>query len=230
MVGKMSTNFEIVRQPNQDLELCHVSERPIVPSRTSGRGLDLQKLTREETIKLIRRVFFLGATTPRVVVFSGIEHGSGCSWVCARTAQVLAAHVDGPVCLVEANLRNPSLHRYFESVVPGDPSNLWLLSHAVTHADWQAPPGLDRLQSRVSDLRANFAHILIDAPPIDAYADAVLLGGIGDGLVMVLEANNTPREAAMRAKEIVDAAGIRLLGAVLNKRTFPIPERLYRKL
>ena len=75
-----------------------------------------------------------------------------------------------------------------------------------------------------------FAHILIDAPPINAYADAVLLGGIGDGLVMVLEANNTPREAAMRAKEIVDAAGIRLLGAVLNKRTFPIPERLYRKL
>src|SRR2546425_66377 len=130
MVGKMSANFEIVRQPNQDLELCHVSERPIVPSRTSGRGLDLQKLTREETIKLIRRVFFLGATTPQVVVFSGIEHGSGCSWVCARTAQVLAAHVDGPVCLVEANLRNPSLHRYFESVVPGDPSNLWLLSHA----------------------------------------------------------------------------------------------------
>ncbi|HYR90315.1 MAG TPA: CpsD/CapB family tyrosine-protein kinase [Terriglobia bacterium] len=227
----MSTNFEIVRrQANQDLELFHVAERAVVPSRANGRGIDLHKLTHEETIKLVRRVFFSGATTPQVVVFSGIEHGSGCSWVCARTAQVLAAHVESPVCLVEANLRFPSLHRYFETVVPGDASNLWLLSHGAKQADRQATAGLDRLQSQVSDLRANFAHILIDAPPINAYADAVLLAGIADGLVMIVEANNTPREAAMRAKEVVDAAGIRLLGAVLNKRTFPIPERLYRKL
>ena len=72
--------------------------------------------------------------------------------------------------------------------------------------------------------------ILIDAPPINTYVDAALLGRMADGLVMIVQANHTRREAAQRAKEILDAAGVRVLGAVLNKRTFPIPEFLYRRL
>jgi len=82
----------------------------------------------------------------------------------------------------------------------------------------------------LSELRKNFTYVLIDAPPINAYADATLLGRMADGMVMILEANTTRREAARRAKDSLDAAGIRLLGAVLNKRTFPIPERLYSRL
>jgi Mrp family chromosome partitioning ATPase len=48
--------------------------------------------------------------------------------------------------------------------------------------------------------------------------------------VLVLEANNTRREAAMRVTEQLNMAQIKVLGAVLNKRTFPIPEPLYRRL
>jgi Mrp family chromosome partitioning ATPase len=75
-----------------------------------------------------------------------------------------------------------------------------------------------------------FSHILIDAPPINAYADAALLGRLADGLVMVVEANKTRREAARRAKDILGVAGVRLLGVVLNKRRFPIPAAVYRRL
>jgi len=49
-------------------------------------------------------------------------------------------------------------------------------------------------------------------------------------VVLVLEANATRRVAALSAKEALEAAGVRLLGTVLNDRTFPIPEKLYRKL
>jgi len=45
-----------------------------------------------------------------------------------------------------------------------------------------------------------------------------------------LEANSTRREAAVKVSENLRAAQIRVLGAVLNKRTFPIPESLYSKL
>jgi Mrp family chromosome partitioning ATPase len=61
------------------------------------------------------------------------------------------------------------------------------------------------------------------------YADAMALGKLADGLVLVLEANSTRREAAMRVTESLSQAQIRVLGAVLNKRTFPIPESLYRR-
>src|SRR5207249_3789656 len=170
----------------------------------------------------------------------------GCTWLCARAAHMLADHVDGLVCLVDANLRTPALHRYFEiqtssrivneeflsapvrqSVRHAGGPNLWLLSCNGERADSQT---FERLRSRVPELRKEFSYILIDAPPINSHADATLLGGVTDGLVMILEANDTRRDAAVRAKETLQAGGIPLLGAVLNKRTFPIPEKLYRKL
>ena len=36
--------------------------------------------------------------------------------------------------------------------------------------------------------------------------------------------------AALKAKETLDAANVRLLGTVLHNLTFPIPEQLYPKL
>ena len=238
-------NFGIVRQANNDAKLFNEFASGL-PARTNGPTLDLNEQTREETIRLVRQVFFSGHSRPQVVVFAGVEHGSGCTWICARAADMLAAHLDGLVCLVDADLRSPSLHRHFEietssSIVneeflsapvrqpvprPGGP-NLWLLSCETQRADSQ---GFERLRSRVTELRKEFDYILIDAPPINSHADATLLGGVADGLVMILEANDTRREAAVRAKETLHAAGVPLLGAVLNRRTFPIPEKLYRKL
>jgi len=57
-----------------------------------------------------------------------------------------------------------------------------------------------------------------------------LLGQLADGMILVLEAHNTRRVAARRTKEILEASNVRLLGTVLNGRTFPVPERIYRKL
>jgi Mrp family chromosome partitioning ATPase len=56
------------------------------------------------------------------------------------------------------------------------------------------------------------------------------LGRFADGIVLVLQSNATRREAALKAKESFEVASVRLLGAVLNKRTFPIPQNLYQRL
>jgi Mrp family chromosome partitioning ATPase len=46
----------------------------------------------------------------------------------------------------------------------------------------------------------------------------------------VLKANSTRRDATREIKQQLQAANVRMLGAVLNQRTFPIPERIYNKL
>lgn len=51
-----------------------------------------------------------------------------------------------------------------------------------------------------------------------------------DGAVLVITANQTRREAALRAKEILHGWNVQLLGAVLDNRTFPVPESIYRRL
>jgi Mrp family chromosome partitioning ATPase len=51
-----------------------------------------------------------------------------------------------------------------------------------------------------------------------------------DGAVLVITANQTRREAAVRAKEILLSWNAQLLGAVLDNRAFPVPESIYRRL
>ena len=53
---------------------------------------------------------------------------------------------------------------------------------------------------------------------------------MADGIILVVGSNLTRRESARIAKESFEAAGIPIIGAVLNKRTYPIPEALYRIL
>jgi Mrp family chromosome partitioning ATPase len=60
--------------------------------------------------------------------------------------------------------------------------------------------------------------------------DAQLLGLVAEVAILLIKADSTRRLTACKAKESLDAAGVRLLGTMLNNRSFPIPDRLYRKL
>jgi len=243
-------HIEIVPRPERENDYFPIADDKVVVSERKRRRFDAREHTREETVKLVQRLFVpAGPDTPRVVIFSAVEQGSGSSWVCARAAEVLADHLDGLVCMVDANCRSLALHRRFEVendakiadeewmfapvrrlVQPRNGANLWLLSYRPAAGEWQTSASLERLQLRLSELRKDFSYVLIDAPPLNTYADAVLLGKMADGLVMVLEAHSTRREAAKRAKDFLDAANVRVLGAVLNKRTFPVPEWMYRRI
>jgi len=57
-----------------------------------------------------------------------------------------------------------------------------------------------------------------------------VLGQHSEGMVLVLEADATRREAASVAVSNLRTAGVPILAAVLNKRTFPIPEGIYSRL
>jgi Mrp family chromosome partitioning ATPase len=48
--------------------------------------------------------------------------------------------------------------------------------------------------------------------------------------VLVLKANSSRRESARGAVHDLRAAKVKVLGAVLNQRTFPIPQSIYDKL
>jgi capsular exopolysaccharide synthesis family protein len=217
----------------------------------SGTQFNLaDKLAREETMKLVQNVFLLrGEESPRVVIFAGIDAGNGCSSICAHVADILASQKLGSVCMVDANLRTPALPeiygvsnhygltdalskkgpiRDFAKVVRSD--NLWLLSCgslAQETADSPAMLNSETMKTRIAELRKEFDYVLIDSAPLSTYSDGVVLGQLADGLVLVLEANSTRRESAARVAENLRAAQVRILGAVLNKRTFPIPESVY---
>ena len=110
------------------------------------------------------------------------------------------------------------------------PSNLWLMSAGTVDSMSPSLLSSDRLKVRLQELRKEFDYVLIDSPALNLYADAVALGGIAEGLVIVLQAESTRRESALKGLQTLRQAHIKVLGAVLNRRTFPIPNFVYRRL
>ena len=86
------------------------------------------------------------------------------------------------------------------------------------------------MRARIAELRTEFDYVLIDSPVLSVSNDAASLGRASDGVVLVLKAHSSRREVARKAVENFENERVRVLGAVLNKRTFPIPESIYNKL
>jgi Mrp family chromosome partitioning ATPase len=204
----------------------------------------------DEFLRLVQRVFAgNGSVPPKLVVFAGVEHGNGCTSVCAHVGEILSAHSDRPVCLIDANPFGPGLYRYFGlkttgrftstinsesgqipphgNEVPG--KKLWLMSCTEGITGVRYITNIDKFRMRLLELCSQFGYILIDAPPVNTNAQTLMLGRVADGVVLVLEANVTRRDAAFRAKENLESAGVKLFGVVLNKRTYPIPDSIYRR-
>jgi capsular exopolysaccharide synthesis family protein len=255
----MSKNFELMQQAEIGLDIS-VNGEPKLDSaplkgKRNGNGQRLRfnvndKECREESFRLVQNIFLLRSEeSPRVVVFAGIDSGNGCSWICGHAAEALASQKLGTVCLVDANLRSPALPgmfgvnnhfgltealsksgpiRDFTKVIRSD--NLSLLSCGTLGAESPNLLNSETMKVRMAELRKEFDYVLIDCAPLSTYSDGVVAGQLADGLVLVLEANSTRREAAMRVADTLRAAQVKILGAVLNKRSFPIPEPLYRLL
>jgi Mrp family chromosome partitioning ATPase len=248
---EMSRNYELLTQ----LAEKEIAIQPPVPipapavAAAQSRVLE-ETAAGEGEAKLVQRLFLLAQEGgPRTVVFTGTDESDGSSSVCARASEILAARATGSVCLIDAHLSSPSLHaryglenrsgltdaifksgsaREFARQVPG--RSLWLMTTGSSRQGREAILPADLVRSRVAELREHFGYVLISAPPVNLYPDAILFGQFADGVVLVLKANSTHRAAAMKVKESFEASNVKLLGAVLNDRTFPIPEALYRRL
>jgi polysaccharide biosynthesis transport protein len=203
----------------------------------------------EEENTLVQRVFFLpGQDAPRAVVFCGVDQGDSASSMCARVSEILAARVAGRVCLIDADRHSPSLHAQYGIENPfedadgfgrgGAPNasrqirggNLWLSPVGSRTAGGELIAAPDCVRSQIADLRQQFDYVLISAPAVNLSADAIVYGQLADGVILVLKAGATRRAAALKAKESLEASNVKLLGAILSERTFPIPEALYRML
>jgi Mrp family chromosome partitioning ATPase len=220
---------------------------------TRSAGLDVERLASEQATKLARQLFPpSNGEKRRAVIFAGVERDNGCADICVRAGKALAALHPGSVCLVDANLRSPSLHELLKThngdglataVRPGHcattfarpldgetAKNLWVLP--AGSSDWE-PETLftsARVKPRLRELCKRFDRVLICAPPADLHAESLALGQIADGVVLVVAANATRRNAVRHLKARLDALKVPVLGIVLNDRTFPVPEALYRLL
>jgi Mrp family chromosome partitioning ATPase len=234
----MSRNYELMREMEQKQSLLsNYSMEPTLTGRNGSIRPGPRQLASDLMAGLVQRVFLKpGEKAPRMVVFAAVDHGNGCSLIAASVARALTASASGAVCLVEANFRSPALPRMLGTtnyqgftnalLEPGSIRSfmkpmgngcLWLLSSGPLAADSPKLLAAERTRMRLLELRTEFDFVIVDTPPLSRYTDAIALGRLADGAVLVLEAGSTRQDAALAAVQSVRSSRIQVLGAVLNK-------------
>ena len=245
----MSHNFELLQRLGFEEQLTTAApvvepkHRPVPAPRTAQRTASLRP---DPYASGIVQRLYLGAegTAPQALSFISMERSRN-DTLWARVAEHLAAQITGTVCAVDTNFENPIAHKYFNI------SNDRGLAESLDSIDridafGRRMPGSDltvipvgsarpaamseRLADRVRELREQFDYVILRAPLGAGSADACALGRLTGNAVIVIEAHATRRDAAAHLKLQLEQNGVVVLGAVLNNRTFPIPQSLYSKL
>lgn len=186
----------------------------------------------------------------KIFLFTGTGPKVGVSTMAFNLALVAAWDLaDQRILIIDANLHQPTLHSSFQvSATPGlldllisgadlgdvlvnsGVPNLDLITIGQAGNFYYSPFDLGRLGSLFDELRAYYDLILIDASPALRFSDTRILSRRADGVVIVLRANHTRTQVAVELRKQLEEEGAYVVGAILNRRQFVIPQMFYRFL
>ena len=207
----------------------------IVPSwnRIEGNG---QNTPLAEAFHELRTSVLLSTAKhpPRTLLVTSAKGGEGKTTVAANLA-VSLAQLGEKVLLIDADLRRPSLHKFFGvantsglvNFLTGSPDWRSLLSQAAPIGLFVMPSGpvppnpADLLSSEympllIREATKEYKFVVLDSPPLLNLADSRVLATLVDGVILVVGGGITPRELVHRAYASAVDAGSHVLGATIN--------------
>lgn len=212
-----------------------VEDKSIIQSPAMLHGADYSH--RAEEFRQIRtnlKFLQMGKERRAFVITSSIP-GEGKSIVAANLAAVLAAS-GSSVCLVEADLRRPSLGAYLDledsvgvtSVLAGDVAvddalQGWGPDGLQVLLSGQLPPNPSEMLGSLAaeelfvTLSDRFDAVIIDCPPLLPVTDAAIIARYFDGAIMVAGCGRVQVREFRRALQMLDSAGVPLLGVIANR-------------
>ena len=188
-------------------------------------------------IRTIRTSLFFSSAEEgcRSVVVTSAEPGDGKS-VMACNLAIAIAQSGQRTLLVDADLRRPQLHEYWEherapglsDVMVGQAKadaavrKTKMAGLSVLTAGKRSPNPTELVASRrfetfVESQREHFDWIVFDAPPVLPIADATIVAHAVNHVLFVADAEATHRRTAVVALDRLTAAGANVAGIVLNK-------------
>ncbi|MBA2670119.1 MAG: polysaccharide biosynthesis tyrosine autokinase, partial [Gemmatimonadetes bacterium] len=172
--------------------------------------------------------------TLKLLVVTSPSIGEGKSTTAANLS-VAFARQGMRVLAVDADLRRPRLYKLLggsrqpgftdlivgrssaaEAIQQTDVPNLYLLASGLPDAAAIEQLGSAGVRQLLRRLCERFDMIVIDTPPLLAGADASNLGAAADGVLLVVRAGSTAKNAATHALAQLHSAGAKVVGSVLN--------------
>lgn len=189
-----------------------------------------------EAYRSLRTAILLSSAREiKLVAVTSAVAGEGKTATAANLAVVLA-QLGRQVLIVDCDLRKPRLHQVFhvsnrsglvnqlttgadpDSVfLPTEVPNLWVTPSGPIPPNPSELLSSDRLRDWLRAARGRFDYVVVDTPPALAVTDATLVGMLVDGVVLTLRSGKVTREEARLCRDRLKKAGIKILGAVLNR-------------
>ncbi len=179
-----------------------------------------------------------------VAAFTSAESGEGVSYVAQSFGVELARKIGKRTLIADARrlarlnmLQFNTVERHcFQTNV----ANLWSLPPEEEIVDVSSGDDMSLQTHHGSDLAISFSnlqtlrfafdYVLLDCPALNVSDEATFLAPETDGVMIVVEADATRREQIQNARDAIESANAELLGFVLNKRQYTVPNWLYKRL
>ncbi len=226
-----------------------IVEAPM-PARAESNGY------RQHNLQLLLASLNNGSQKLRegaAIAFTSASQGGGAGHVAKLFAIELARHTGRRTLIIDSGrLQSLGVEDYLQmpwNCHPTNIENLWILPAKKSRRNDNGKHETPELPKRsflmrvakqgeeidtgldsVDALRVSFDNILIDCRSVNESTDAAMLASSVDGVVVVVDAGQSRRDEILNAQRTIEAAGGKFLGFVLNKRRYPVPEWLYRRL
>jgi non-specific protein-tyrosine kinase len=192
-------------------------------------------VTAEQYRALRTRVLHADNGAPvHLLLVTSPGRGEGKTVTAANLALAMAQEFQQRVCLVDANLRSPHVHRLFDLPEAPGLTDVLVGRAALEDAlvaiedfeitilpagDPAAHPaellGSASMRRLLDSLRSHFDRVVIDAPPTAPLADVGIITPLVDNVVLVVRAGVTSKPSIQDAVAAIDHG--KLLGVVLNE-------------
>ena len=171
----------------------------------------------------------------KIILVTSTQQNEGKSTVASNLAISFSKLPNKKILLIDADLRNPSIHRVFSignsdgmmSILKGDKDlkstvynlneNLDILTTGVIPPNPDEILVTDKMKEFIQQIKEKYDYIFIDSPPIGIVSDASLLSQLSDGVIFVRSSGEVETDFAKLAKEKLMNVDAKILGAVLNK-------------
>lgn len=181
-------------------------------------------------------------TSGIVVALSASNQGEGVTYIAGELVKELGksdlTSVAGINTQFLRRLHEPTMEAFRKSLSgssPGSKGDIWEVG--TPDASLMLPEGNSPWDGSwqyrrdcINLLRSEFDHTIIDCPSLRESGDLLSVAPFVDGVILVVEANRTRREQLWQAEQSITAVKGKLLGYILNKRTYDVPRWIYRKL
>ena len=169
----------------------------------------------------------------RAIVVTSSVPGEGKSTTSGNLALSLAQS-GNKVLLVDCDMRKPSIHKKFKiSNMSGtaelllrkesfeDVVNCYNENLTIITAGKIPPNPSEMLASRamtafIKEMKKEFKYIILDTPPLQAVTDAQVLSTKADGVLLVVRAGSTKKDAVLNSVDLIKKVQGKVIGTVLN--------------